>query len=242
MLCAESSCRAKASGQTSHPACVYPPFALSAQHREALHRPGVAFFFRCVWFVCLRGKLVFASLFGAQEKEVQGSGGMAPKSRPRSKSKLKKGPPPPPPVILYATNKEDFEAAVLQYKGACLVAVVTPFCSRCTRTVMPYLEKLNSERPSLLSALNIVVINASDESVELCRSLELVAVPTFFAYSYGKQLTGFLGDNVEKALLLAKLAAQQAEEDAKEAMKEEAAAVAAEAGTAPVAAPGTAER
>ncbi|RNF02278.1 hypothetical protein TraAM80_06509 [Trypanosoma rangeli] len=152
---------------------------------------------------------------------------MARKSGVRSKSKSKKKAPPPPPVVLYATKLEEFGALVLQHKGACLVAVLTSFCSRCTRTVMPFLEKLNLERPGVLSALNIVVINASDESAELCQSLEVVSVPTFFAYSYGKRLNVFSGDNVEKALLLAKLAAQKAEEDMKEAKKEEEAAAAA---------------
>ncbi|PBJ73217.1 hypothetical protein BCY84_14046 [Trypanosoma cruzi cruzi] len=155
---------------------------------------------------------------------------MPPKSRSRSKSKSKskKAPPPPPPVILYASNHEEFGAVVLQHNGGCLVAVVTPFCNRCSRTIMPYLEKLNSERPSLLSTLNIVVVNAGDETGDLCRSLEVVAIPTFFAYSYGKQIHAFSGDNVEKILLLAKLAAQQAEED-KKAMEEAAAAAAAAA-------------
>ncbi|ORC92142.1 uncharacterized protein TM35_000043560 [Trypanosoma theileri] len=142
---------------------------------------------------------------------------MPPKRRSSSK---KKATPPPPPVILYATKKDEFESLVLQFRGSCLVAVVTPFCNRCSRTVMPFLEKLNAERPPLLATQNIVVITAGEESAELCRSLEVVSVPFFFAYSYGKKIHAFSGDNVEKALLIAKIAAQQAEVDAKEAAAE----------------------
>ncbi|KEG08322.1 hypothetical protein DQ04_07451010 [Trypanosoma grayi] len=150
-------------------------------------------------------------------------------AKKRSVSKKKKAPPPPPPVVLYASNQEEFDAVVLNHQGSSLVAVLAPFCNLCSRTVMPYLEKLNAERPSALAALNIVVVNASDELAALCQSLEVVAVPSFFAYSYGKQLHSFAGDNVEKVLLIARLAAQQAEVDKKEAAAAEEGGVEAQA-------------
>ncbi|KAG8348251.1 putative Thioredoxin [Trypanosoma vivax] len=125
----------------------------------------------------------------------------------------KSAPPPPPPVVLHASTLEEFGTTVERHEGPCLVAVVTSFCNYCAATVLPYLENLNSTRTPAMSKLNIVVIEASTQSSELCKSLGVKAIPTFFCYSYGKQVLSFQGDNVNKALLLAKIAIQRAEED-----------------------------
>lgn len=136
----------------------------------------------------------------------------------RSKSKSKKGknnePPPPPPTIIGIKSREDFETFVQKHKGSALVAVVTTLCPISTNTIIPFLEKLNDERPAALESTNIIVLYANDDTADLCRELEVVTVPFFVSYSYGSVVQKFAGDNTEKVLLIAKLAAAAAEAEA----------------------------
>ncbi|CCD15740.1 unnamed protein product [Trypanosoma congolense IL3000] len=140
--------------------------------------------------------------------------------RKRSLTKKKK-PQAPPPSVLHVTTLEEFNEKVLQHQGCALVAVVAAFCNICMATVLPYLENLNASRPPALAALNIVVITVSRKTEELCASLEFGAIPTFLSYSYGVRLHSFCGNNMEKALLIAKHAAQQAELDTASAKEKE---------------------
>ncbi|EAN77148.1 thioredoxin, putative [Trypanosoma equiperdum] len=160
---------------------------------------------------------------------------------PKRAGKSKKKPKPPPPVVFYISTIEEFSEKVEKYEGCCLVATVATHCSMCSTTVVPYLENLNTSRPAALAALNIVVINVDTESAELCKSLQFGAIPTFFSYSYGKLMHTFSGNNMDKALLIAKIAAQQAELDKAEAAAAAKELVNAAGGTAPDGAAGVAD-
>lgn len=75
---------------------------------------------------------------------------------------------------------------------------------------MPFLTKLNNDRPDMLQKINIVVLIANSQTEELCQQLSINTIPYFASYSYGKLIESFSGDNVQKALLIAKIAAQAA--------------------------------
>lgn len=57
---------------------------------------------------------------------------------------------------------------VLQFSGAVLLSIVTPICQLCVNTVMPFLTKLNNDRPDMLQKINIVVLIANSQTEELC--------------------------------------------------------------------------
>lgn len=141
-------------------------------------------------------------------------------ARPRSSSKGPKKkksivvtPPPPPPTLIRLDTPDDFRAHVTCFNGSALLAVVSPLCSASTNTVVPFLEKLNNDRPSLLKETNLLVLYAMDTTDELCEQLQISTVPAFFAYSYGELVHSFQGDNTAKAELIAKIAAQKAQDE-----------------------------
>lgn len=77
-------------------------------------------------------------------------------------------PPPPPPQIIVISTVADYEMTVLQFSGAVLLSIVTPICQLCVNTVMPFLTKLNNDRPDMLQKINIVVLIANSQTEELC--------------------------------------------------------------------------
>lgn len=136
------------------------------------------------------------------------------KSGSKGKGKGKrKASPPPPPIVLRVRNQEEFDLYVANHKGSALMAIVTPHCSIGTESVVSFMEKLNGERPPAMKDLNLVVMYTDDETQELCRSLEVNATPAFRSYSYGNFLEAFAGDSLDKALLIAKMACQAAQEE-----------------------------
>lgn len=119
----------------------------------------------------------------------------------------------PPPIVLRIRSKDDFGTHITNYPGMALLAVVTPHCNEGVKVVVPFMEKLNEERQPPLNGANIVVMYTDEETKELCKSLEVHATPAFFAYSFGALIESFAGSNLDKALLIAKIAAQTAQEE-----------------------------
>lgn len=145
-------------------------------------------------------------------------------SRSGSKSKGKKGKrkasPPPPPIVLRVRSQEDFENHILNHRGSALLAIVTAHCKIGVESIVPFMEKLNDDRPPIMKDTNLVVMYTDEETRELCQSLEVNATPAFKSYSYGNQIESFAGDNVEKALLIGKMACQAAQEEEARLMAE----------------------
>lgn len=63
---------------------------------------------------------------------------------------------------------------------------------------------------------------------DICAELKVTSLPLFYAYAYGEQVFSFAGSNMEKALAIAKMAAQVAEQKAAALAEAAAAAAAAE--------------
>lgn len=135
-----------------------------------------------------------------------GKGGKGGKNKGKSS-------PPPPPLVLRIRSKEDFATHITNYHGVSLLAVVTPHCKEGVDVVVPYMEKLNEERQPPLNNANFVVMYTDEETAELCKSMEVHATPAFLAYSFGTLIEHFSGANLDKAILIGKMASQVAQEE-----------------------------
>lgn len=139
------------------------------------------------------------------------------KEKKGSKAKGKKGKrkasPPPPPIVLRVHNQADFDLHISNHKGSALLAIVTPHCKVGVESVVTFMEKLNEERPPLMKDTNLVVMYTDDETKDICQALQINATPAFKSYSYGTLIESFAGDNLEKALLIGKMACQAAQEE-----------------------------
>lgn len=122
-----------------------------------------------------------------------------------------KGSPPPPLLVLRVRSRDDFVSHITDFRGVALLAVVTPHCKEGIELVIPYMEKLNEERQPPLNNANFVVMYTDEETREICKTLEVHATPAFFAYSFGTLVESFAGTNLEKVLLIGKIASQVAQ-------------------------------
>lgn len=130
--------------------------------------------------------------------------------RSTSKRKKVKAPPPPPPIPRRIHTREDLDNYVLNHQGSALLVVITPLCTTCTNIVIPFVEQLNGNRPAALKETNLAVLYAGDDTSDMCLELEVKSAPHFRAYSYGTLVHAFSGDNLDKVMLLVKMAAQAA--------------------------------
>lgn len=137
-------------------------------------------------------------------------------SRASSKKRSKKSllVPSPPPILLRADSVEEYEERIANYKGSSLLVVVSPLAATVTSAIIQHLEAINDPRPAWYQDTNVVVVYATPETAGLCQSLHITAVPFIQGYSYGEIVADFVGDNIEKIDLVAKLCAKKSVEQA----------------------------
>lgn len=129
-------------------------------------------------------------------------------------SKKSVQPPPPPPVLVRVNTVAELETEVVAHAGAALVVVVSPLTPSTTDAVIAGLEQLNSNRPPLLAETALVVVYALPATTAVCQTLGVSSLPFVRSYAYGEVVGEFVGDNVEKVELLAKVAATAAAQKA----------------------------